>query len=149
MWTGDLLIVSQAIKLIELMCRRFVRLLVLRKFTNNICFSSGCQTCRKKDGLPFSGVIYTADKNLFNKTVGEEQKQEELNKFLQIMNALYNQGSGAVIVHTDEPYRLNMFDEMVDNKLHNMITDHSCFTDNFERFHLSLMVVFEECGQPK
>ena len=135
MLCGDLLIVSQAIKRIELMCRRFVSLLVLRKFNNNICFSSGCQTCSKKDDLPFSGVIYTADENLFSKTVGEEQEQEELNKFLQIMNALYNQGSGAVIVHTDEPHRLNKFDEKVDNELHNMITDQSCFTDCFERFH--------------
>ena len=135
MLCGDLLIVSQAIKRIEFMCRRFVSLLVLRKFNNNFCFSSGCQTCSKKDDLPFSGVIYTADENLFNRTVGEEHERKEINKFLQIMNALYNQGSGAVIVHTDEPHRLNMFDEKVDNKLHNMITDQSCFTDCFERFH--------------
>ena len=51
------------------------------------------------------------------------------------MNALLNQGSEDSKVHTDEPHLLNHFEEKVDDKLQNMITDGSCFTDNFERFH--------------
>ena len=84
-----------------------------------------------------SVIIFTARDDLLETTVGENRtrisKKGAIGDFFQAMNALLNQGSGEVIVHAEKLELLNFFDEQVDDKLQKMVTDETCFTDNFER----------------
>ena len=102
---------------------------------DTIVSGTGCQICDNKDELPFSGIIFTTHDDLFETTVGKNRtgKKGAIAVFLRAMNALLNQGSGEVIVHADKLELLNFFDEQVDDKLQKMVTDETCFTDNFER----------------
>ena len=85
---------------------------------------------------PVNGrILFTLEDQLMHST--HDWTVETLGKFLEVINALLNSGGGNVCVHADDPYLLNRFDERVDNKMQDLITDGSCFTDNFVRnFHL-------------
>ena len=65
----------------------------------------------------------------------KERKKEIVSRFLQIINALLNEGGGIVCVHTSTPHLLGLFDEAVDELMLSLIPDDTFFDDNFERHY--------------
>ncbi|KAK7476176.1 hypothetical protein BaRGS_00032600 [Batillaria attramentaria] len=98
--------------------------------------------CNKLVNIPLQSRFIDMERDLLAETVGEqkfknrERRRKIIFQFLENVNALKNEGGGCVFVHADNPHLLGLFDEQVDDKLKQMITDDSFFHDNFER-HMS------------
>ncbi|KAK7442690.1 hypothetical protein BaRGS_00040506, partial [Batillaria attramentaria] len=61
-------------------------------------------------------------------------KGPKIEEFLAKMNALMNSGGGALVIHIEDPLYLGQFDELVGEKLVELIADDTLFSENFERF---------------
>lgn len=68
-----------------------------------------------------------------DRKLGKKDKDLVLYSFLKAVNALLNEGGGVVCIHEANLALLNLFDEQVDGKMMNLISDDSFFHENFER----------------
>ncbi|KAK7485407.1 hypothetical protein BaRGS_00023355 [Batillaria attramentaria] len=117
-----------------------------------------CPVCRSllKTSLHGRFVFYAS--GVIDQTINEGkpdklQKKvadDELDTFLSAMNALLNEGGGALGVHVSKPQFLGKFDDKIDNKLPKLIADHTFYHDNFERFFVDdKHVVFRVIPRPR
>ena len=91
----------------------------------------------------FQQNILITDEDFVNETLGTKKKKENIELFLKYMNALLNEGWGAVYVHFKDPFQLGRFDEAVDQKMLKLIPDDTFFHENFERhYHDDHHVIF-------
>ncbi|KAK7479757.1 hypothetical protein BaRGS_00029033 [Batillaria attramentaria] len=103
---------------------------------HTVCFI-GCSTCGELRNSAFRSLIFKGE--LWEKTVGPHKlkrkdcRARELNRFLKAINALLNEGEGIVCIHGANPYLLGLFDEQVDDKMHEMVMEYSFYHENFER----------------
>lgn len=109
-----------------------------------LLFISGCQICREIEEEHNSEFFVLSPLDFIKETVHPEgmsrkqeqkRKKESVSRFLQIINALLNEGGGIVCVHTSTPHLLGLFDEAVDEHLLSLIPDDTFFDDNFERHY--------------
>ncbi|KAK7490623.1 hypothetical protein BaRGS_00018040 [Batillaria attramentaria] len=117
-----------------------------------------CPVCKSllKTSLHGRFVFYASD--VIDQTTNEGKQDrlqkkvadDHLDRFLSAMNALLNEGGGALGVHVSKPQFLGKFDDKIDNKLPKLIADHTFYHDNFERFFVDdKHVVFRVIPRPR
>ena len=82
-------------------------------------------------------VCRFVSKSLFVQVANSKSKKAEKRQIIEdtitIMNALLNEGSGLLCIHSEDKCFLDKFHESLDETLNLMITDGSLFDENYER----------------
>ena len=80
------------------------------------------------------------------------RETEALQQFYKYVNSLFNEVGGAVVIHSNNPNLLERFDQKVDSKLTDLISDGSMYHEVFKRFYFDkahLVYLINPPAKPK